>query len=81
MNRKIWRIVQHIYEGNDTEPTLTHVFYGETRERAEEVFQAHMTTDSFMRGCVLNRRFRDFGCHTDSHLERLSARGEWIPSR
>lgn len=75
---KTWRIVQHIYEADDPEPVLAHVFYGETLEKAEHIYQAHMGTDSFMRGCVNDRRFRDFACHARSHVERLNARGEWV---
>lgn len=74
---KMWRIIQHIYEGDERDPTLTHVFYGETRDRAEEVYRAHMQSDSFMRGCVTRQRFRDFSCHAESRFERLDARGEW----
>lgn len=77
--KKSWRIVQHIYEQDESEPVLTHVFYGETREGAEGVFKAHMGTDSFMRGCVSQRRFRDFACHADSHIERYDpADDEWV---
>lgn len=74
---KAWRIVQHIFEGNEAEPTLTHIFYGETRERAEQVYKAHMGTDSFMRSCVYARRFRDFSCHADNYLERYVG-GRWV---
>ena len=74
---KSWRIVQNIYENEETEPTLTHVFYGETQERAQQVFDAHMKTDAFMRGCVTNDRFRDFACHAQNHFERFIS-GEWV---
>ena len=71
MKRKnVWRIVQHIYEENGTEPVLTHVFYGGTRQEAEHIYAAHMQTDSFMRGCVTDQRFRDFACHAVSHTEQ-----------
>lgn len=66
---KPWRIVQHIYEEGETEPTLTHVFYGETLDRARQVYAAHMQADSFMRSCTLTARFHDFTCHADSHTE------------
>jgi hypothetical protein len=74
---KTWRIVQHIYENVDREPVLTHVFYGESPEAAQHIFDAHMQTDSFMRGCVVDQRFRDFVCHADSHFEQLLPTGEW----
>ena len=77
--RKTWRIVQHIFENVDREPILTHVFYGETRERAGQVFDAHMQTDSFMRGCERKQKFRDFACHTENYVERMNERGEWVP--
>ncbi len=73
---KTWRIVQNIYEGDEREPTLTHVFYGETRKRAGEVYQAHMRSDSFMRDCVTQGRFSDFSCRAESYLERKE-RGVW----
>lgn len=76
--KKTWRIVQYIYEERETEPTLMHVFYGETRGRAWAVFQAHMQTDAFMRGCVTSQRFRDFSCHTAEHTERLGPDGRWV---
>ena len=77
---KTWRIVQHIYENTETEPTLTHVFYGETRERAAQVYTAHMGTDSFMRGCTTQQRFRDFGCRAESYVEHVNERGQWLPA-
>lgn len=73
---KTWRIVQYIYEGTETEPTLMHVFLGETREQAEGVYAAHMTTDSFMRNCVTAGRFRDFACHVANQTEQL-VNGHW----
>ena len=76
---KTWRIVQHIYEENGTEPVLTHVFYGETREQAAHIYKAHMVTDSFMRGCVMNRQFRDFSCRAIDHTEQYDpATSEWV---
>jgi hypothetical protein len=75
---KTWRIVQQIYEEGDPEPVLTHVFYGKTREEAAGVFKAHMGTDSFMRGCVTNGRFRDFTCRAADHTEKLGPDGQWL---
>ena len=76
--KKIWRVVEHIYEGKDNEPVLTHVFYGETPSGAWAIRRAHMQTDSFLKSCATDRRFRDFTCHTSSYVERLNARGEWV---
>lgn len=76
--KNTWRIVQHIYEGDAREPILTHVFYGETPDAAQGVFDAHMQTDSFMRGCVQDCRFRDFACHATHHLETVAADGQWV---
>jgi hypothetical protein len=79
---KAWRIVQQIYEQGEVEPTLTHVFYGETRERAQQVYDAHMGTDAFMRGCVTQHRFRDFACRAESYTERYDpADDEWVTVR
>lgn len=75
---KTWRVVQHIYEERDPEPVLTHVFYGKDREEAEHVYSAHMETDSFMRSCVLTRRFRDFACNAQSHVERYDPNAGWV---
>lgn len=77
---KTWRIVQHIYEGDDMEPVLTHIFYGKTLEEADGIYQAHMQTDSFMRGCATRQKFRDFSCYARSHVERMNSRGKWITS-
>ena len=75
---KSWRIVQHIYEGADREPVLTHVFYGETRQAAERIYQAHMVTDAFMRGCVSAGKFRDFTCRADESVEHYDpTSGAW----
>jgi len=80
--KKTWRVVQHIYENVETEPTLTHVFYGETLDRAWAVFNAHMQTDSFMRACTTERRFRDFACHARCYVERYDpADDEWVTVR
>lgn len=77
--KKRWRIVQDIYEENDPEPVLTHCFYGETSEKAQHIYQAHMQTDAFMRNCVLRQRFSDFACHVQERLEHLDQRGQWVP--
>lgn len=74
---KTWRVVEHIYEGDEIEPTLTHVFYGETEVRAWDVRAAHMKTDSFLRSCATAKRFRDFTCRTERHVEHFNVRGGW----
>lgn len=75
---KNWRIVQSIFEGDETEPTLTHVFYGETPKDAAAIYWAHMGTDEFMRACVTKRAFRDFKCAPRSHFE-FKVGGRWLP--
>ncbi len=71
---KTWRIVQHIYEENDPEPVLTHVFYGDTPAASQHIFDAHMQTDSFMRECVERHRFRNFSCRAVAQLENRNER-------
>jgi hypothetical protein len=44
-------IVVDIYE-SDMYPVVTHIFRGKTLSEAREYFQAHMKTDSFLRGAV-----------------------------
>lgn len=66
---KRYQIHHHIYENEETEPVLTHIFYGSTAEEAEGIYAAHMETDAFLRGCVNTGHFGRIRCHFE--VERL----------
>jgi hypothetical protein len=57
-----WRLVVDIFEPDADFPIVRHVFAGRTKEEAQGYFDAHMTTDSFMSGCVTKARWRDVDC-------------------
>lgn len=66
---KRFQIIHEIYENDEEEPTVTHVFHGETPERAEEVYRAHMKTDAFLRGCTQRGRWDGVDCWVE--VERV----------
>jgi len=72
MTNKRFRIVHHISEGEDSRPVVTHLFYGDTVEEAEHVYDAHRKSDAFLRQCddcgIFDNRV---GCHSVLHLERV----------
>lgn len=74
---KRYRIVHHIFEGRETTPTVTHVFYGATAAQAEHVYEAHMQSDAFLRGCTTQGVFHgpsgDVPCRFE--VERLIVDG------
>ena len=41
-----------IFEGEDEDPTLTHIFWGKTKADAVGVSRAHEKTDKFYAGAV-----------------------------
>jgi hypothetical protein len=50
-----WRIVAVTYELADDGreiPVVRHELYGDTRERAVEVLEAHCKSDRFLRACL-----------------------------
>ena len=60
-----YKLVVDIYEpeGAGTDyPILRHEFFGRTEKEAEGYFRAHLATDTFLRGCVQKRRWRQVGC-------------------
>ena len=46
----MWVLQIDTYEGRDPVPTVTHVFYGDTRADAKAVADAHRETDEFFAG-------------------------------
>ena len=68
-----WRVVAVSYEldGARWVPVVRHEMYGPTQERAIEVYQAHMESDAFLRGCTTSRRYDGIQCTTETHLEQV----------
>jgi hypothetical protein len=52
-------------------PTVRHEMYGATRERALEVFAAHMQSDAFLRGCTTRQSYEGTTCRTESIVEQI----------
>lgn len=63
-------LVVQTYEGSTL--VVEHRFFGETRERAEEIYHAHKRSDAFLRGCVERKAFGAIACST---------RAFWLDSR
>lgn len=70
-----WRVVAMTYETSDGGaswvPVVRHEMYGPTRARALEVFQAHLESDAFLRGCTMHQRYAGIVCRTETHVEQL----------
>jgi hypothetical protein len=65
-----WTLVHRIFEGDEL--VVEHRFFGRTKEDAHHIFEAHMKTDSFLRGCETEQHFRDFDCSTEWFWERTN---------
>lgn len=51
-------ILQHdIFEGNDPSPVVTHLFYGNTKEEALGILNAHAKYDEFLRASLTTLNF------------------------
>lgn len=59
------------WDGYGWVPTVRHEMYGETHERALEVFAAHMESDAFLRGCTMRGSYERTTCRTESYVERI----------
>jgi hypothetical protein len=59
------RLVHEIYEGDTL--TVTHVFHGDTKKRAEEVKRAHMETDRFLRAAETDGDFEGIPLRVEEH--------------
>lgn len=49
-----------IFEGDDAEPTLVHVFPGKTKEDCWSVLRIHATWDAFLAAAVTTGEFQGF---------------------
>ena len=60
----MYALTQDIYEKavGDAYPVVRHVFYGKTRDEAQRYFDAHMTTDQFMRDCTERGQWDEVVC-------------------
>jgi hypothetical protein len=58
-----------IYENDSDIPTLSHVFWGNSREDARGISEAHMHTDTFYRGAMERGEW---------HGIPLTVKEEWI---
>jgi hypothetical protein len=52
-------------------PTVRHEMYGQTQERALEVFRAHMESDAFLRGCSSTGNYQGTTCRTETIVEQI----------
>ena len=58
-------ILQHdIYEGQDTSPVLSHLFYGNTQQEALDVLHAHAKYDEFLRAALTTLDFKGIPLRT-----------------
>jgi hypothetical protein len=61
----LWVAIHRIYEpeGAGLEyPVVEHRFYGRTRQEAVHYYEAHRTSDTFMRDCHDRGRWRQVNC-------------------
>jgi hypothetical protein len=67
---KKWRIRSEIYEGDDPDPIVTHLFWADTREGAKEVMSAHMASDRFLNECIKKKLFSGrVPCRQEAFME------------
>lgn len=59
---KRYQIHHHIFENDENDPVLTHIFYGSSPEEAEGIYASHMKTDAFLRGCTNTGHFGQIRC-------------------
>jgi hypothetical protein len=72
-----YRVVSKIFESNKSYPAVVHIFYGESLREAQSYYQAHLKTDSFFRGCVVDKRFSNFSCHEQRTNEHWNGKS-WV---
>jgi hypothetical protein len=60
----IYALRQDIYEKGvgDAYPVVSHIFYGKSENEAKGYYDAHMTTDQFMRDCTKRGRWEQVEC-------------------
>lgn len=66
---RTWRFVVDIFEPTTSTdyPVLRHVFFGKDEDEAFGYFEAHMTTDEFLAGCVKGGRWNGLKCTATAH--------------
>lgn len=72
---RLHKLVHSIYEPDGAGmqyPILQHTFIGKTKAEALGYFNAHLTTDAFLRACEKCGRFHDFTCVATLHWETLT---------
>lgn len=52
------QLIIDTFENGDTQPVLSHVFYGKTANDIGQVVAAHMQTDPFFKAAMTTGRFR-----------------------
>lgn len=66
----MYSLVVEIYESQRRFPIVVHVFNGTTKREAMGYFEAHMKTDSFLRGCVSDNQFGNIRCRSTVRWEQ-----------
>jgi hypothetical protein len=65
-------LLQHdIYEGADTSPVLTHLFYGQTQQEALDVLKAHAAYDEFLKAALTTKNFKGIPLRTTSQWRTI----------
>ncbi len=66
------KITSDIYEIVNNKPilTLSHVFFGNTLERAQTIEQAHMKSDEFFRAAMTTGNYKGIKLIVDRYLGR-----------
>lgn len=68
----LYALTQDIFEPGvgDAYPVVRHIFYGKTEKEARGYYDAHLTTDAFMRDCTEKGQWEQVQCKT------IEAKGE-----
>jgi hypothetical protein len=63
----LWVLVHQIFEQatNYAYPVVEHRFVGKTKAEAQGYHDAHLGTDSFLRGCEQRGRWQDVTCRVE----------------
>jgi hypothetical protein len=71
----LWAVVASTYEADigDDYAVVSHTFFGRTQAEAVGYFQAHMGTDSFLRGCTEGGHFKSIECRTEVAVLRYDS--------
>lgn len=71
------RIVVSITEEGKDYPAVVHIFYGKLPQEAYRYLQAHMKTDQFLRACVIDKKFGQMSCQSETRTERWDGQ-QWV---